>query len=98
MHELVPEDDALVSLVQELSVERVAELPDHLGRQSAGDGRDVAKRHGVAKAPPRPAAAPALPSASAASGEPPGQRCGLICSQVVKQIDKQYCCVGAKGP
>jgi hypothetical protein len=24
-------------------------------------------------------------------------RCGLICSQVVKQIDKQYCCVGAKG-
>ena len=36
-------------LVQELGIERVAELPDHLGRRSAGDGRDVAKGNGIAQ-------------------------------------------------
>ncbi len=49
MHELVPEHDAFVSLVQELSIERGTELPDHLGRRPAGDSGDVAKRNGIAQ-------------------------------------------------
>jgi hypothetical protein len=49
VHELVPEHDPVVSLVQKLSVERVAELPDDLGRRPAGDRSDIAKRHSIAE-------------------------------------------------
>jgi hypothetical protein len=49
MHELVSEHDPFIRLVQEPSVERVAELPDHLGRRSAGDSRDIAKGNGIAQ-------------------------------------------------
>jgi len=49
VHELVPEHDLVVTLVEKLSVERVAELPDDLGRRLAGDSGDIAKRHGIAK-------------------------------------------------
>jgi len=49
VHELVPEHDPVVSLVQKLSVERVAELPDDLGRRPAGDSGHIAQRHGIAE-------------------------------------------------
>ena len=49
VHELVPEHDSIVSLVEELGFERVAELPNDLGRWAAGDSGDVTKRHGVAQ-------------------------------------------------
>ena len=49
VHELVPEHDSIVSLVEELSFERVAELPNDLGRRAAGDRGDVTKRRGIAQ-------------------------------------------------
>ena len=49
VHELVPEHDSVVGLVEQLGVERVAELGDDLGRRAAGDSGDIAERHGVAE-------------------------------------------------
>ena len=49
VHELVPEHDPVVGLVEQLRVERLAELPDYLGRRPAGDGGDIAERHGIAE-------------------------------------------------
>lgn len=49
VHQLMPEHDPVVGLVEQLGVEGVLELPDDLGRQPAGDRGDVAKRHGIAE-------------------------------------------------
>jgi hypothetical protein len=49
VHELMPEHDPVLRLVEKLSVERLAELPDNLGRRPAGDSGDIAKRHGIAE-------------------------------------------------
>ena len=73
VHELVPEHDPVVRLVEKLSVERVAELPDHLGRRAAGDGGDVAERHGVAEHRRDLQQLQRCRSAGAAGGEPPGR-------------------------
>ena len=43
VHELVPEHDTLVGLVEQLGVERVAELGNHLGRRAARDSGDIAE-------------------------------------------------------
>ena len=49
VHELVPEHHPAAGLVQKLSIERVGELPDDLGRWPAGDSGDIAKRDGIAE-------------------------------------------------
>ncbi len=49
VHQLVPKHDPVASLVEQLRVERGAELRDDLGRPPAGDGGDIAERHRIAE-------------------------------------------------
>ena len=49
VHQLVPEHDAFVDLVEEPGVVRRAQLPGDVGRRTAGDGGHVAERHRVAE-------------------------------------------------
>ena len=49
VHELMPEDDALVRLVEKLSVERIAQPAHYLRWRPVGDSSDIAKRHGIAQ-------------------------------------------------
>jgi hypothetical protein len=41
MHELVPEHDSLVGLVEQLGVERIAQSGHYLGRCKTRNGRDI---------------------------------------------------------
>ena len=49
VHELMPEHDAFVDLVEKLGVERLAQLPGDVGRRTAGDSGHIAKRHRIAE-------------------------------------------------